>query len=346
MKVHLRRKKISKSRISLYLEFYDSGKRQFETLGLYIHDKNRLTQLEKDHNKQILNTAEAIQSQRTVEIKNNQFGFLNRKANTSFMEYFKYTTLDKGNYHTSSYKQLYKYLKGKDISFNEVDTNLLEQFKKFLLETKSVRTTSLYINSIKICVNKALTEGIYKTNPLLNFKNIKSKHNKRTYLTIEELRLLSQTECYRPEVKNAFMFACFCGLRVSDLMKLNYKDIINNQIAIYQKKTKESLYIPLNSNCFDYIDSSKIGIDSKVFDIDSIKVNNNALRVWAKSAEIEKHITFHVARHTFATLSLSFGVDLYTVSKLLGHTDISTTQIYAKITDQLKTEAINKLPKL
>ena len=78
----------------------------------------------------------------------------------------------------------------------------------------------------------------------------------------------------------------------------------------------------------------------------SVYYTNEKLNQWAKKSGVYKHIYFHVARHTFATLSLTFGVDLFTVSKLLGHTDISTTQIYAKITDQLKTEAINKLPKL
>ena len=77
-----------------------------------------------------------------------------------------------------------------------------------------------------------------------------------------------------------------------------------------------------------------------------LSVINSGLKRWAKAAEIDKNISFHTARHTFATMLLTLDVDLYTVSKLLGHKDIKTTQIYAKIIDKKKQDAVNKIPQL
>jgi hypothetical protein len=146
MKVHLRAKKITKNRKSLYLEYYESGKREFETLSLYIYDKKRLSQVEKDHNKQILETAKAIQSKRILEIKNNEFGFLNKNSNNSFIEYYKKTAYSKGNFHIAAFKCFVRYLRGKEITFSNLDVNLMEKYRTYLLESKTIKTSNLSLS--------------------------------------------------------------------------------------------------------------------------------------------------------------------------------------------------------
>ena len=258
MKVHLRQKTISNNRKSLYLEFYEAGNRKFEMLGLYIFDKKRLTQIEKDHNKQILNTAEAIRSQRIIEHKNNEFGFVNKKINNSFTKYYKNIAYKKGNNYITAYKSFNNFLNQKEISFKQIDTKLLNNYREDLFQIHTGVTPKIYITALKYVIKQAYNEGIYTQNPIKNFNSVKATPQKRTYLTFEDLKKLKKTETDN-DIKNAFLFACYCGMRISDIKKLKYNDINNNQIEIQQQKTNETVYIPINEYAYEYIEKEKIG---------------------------------------------------------------------------------------
>ncbi|MDE5840605.1 MAG: site-specific integrase [Muribaculaceae bacterium] len=153
------------------------------------------------------------------------------------------------------------------------------------------------------------------------------------------------------EDKNAFLFCCFCGLRHSDVSALKWGDIINDGnkmwISIIQKKTRHPVIAPLSGKAISFLPRREgKSKEEKVFDMPNHGITNRRLKTWAKDAHIEKNITFHVSRHTFGTMMLTAGVDLYTTSKLMGHTDIAVTQIYAKIVDKKKEEAVNLLDRL
>lgn len=185
-------------------------------------------------------------------------------------------------------------------------------------------------------------------NPARNI-SVKKGETRRTYLTKEEIIKLYNTECENKELKNAFIFACYAGLRFSDIFNLKINNVQNGSIIFKQKKTKqvEKLKLhPVANKIFQEQKKNKAA-DSYVFIIkycaDKI---NRIIRNWVEKAGIEKHVTFHVARHTFATLLLTYDVDIYTVSKLLGHKDLKTTEIYAKLIDKKRDEAIDKLPNL
>jgi integrase len=184
-----------------------------------------------------------------------------------------------------------------------------------------------------------LVEKDYKPQP---------PESQRVYLTIDEVKRLVNTECKKEVYKRAFLFSCFCGLRISDIERLKWCDLSNEngqiRADIRQKKTDEPLYLPLSANAVKWLPERGNAADTdNIFQGLCGGVASHFVKDWAKGAGITKNVKFHTARHTFATMLLTKGADLYTTSKLLGHKDISTTQIYAKIIDQKKTDAVNLL---
>ena len=152
-------------------------------------------------------------------------------------------------------------------------------------------------------------------------------------------------------MKQAFLFSCLCGLRVSDIRKLKWSDLQKSgeriRIEIKMQKTKEPLYLPISDEALKWLPQrGEAKDDDFIFPLTHEGTINNILQKWAKAAGVTKHISFHVARHTHATMMLTLGADLYTVSKVLGHKNIATTQIYAKIVDKKKEEAISLIPNL
>lgn len=190
-------------------------------------------------------------------------------------------------------------------------------------------------------------------NKIKNEDKPKRKRTEREYLTMDEIRLLSQTHFYNEMLKRAFLFSCFCGLRHSDIAALTWENLRkdkagNTQLHIIQQKTQEIISLPLSSEALKQLPERGKALDTeRVFNgLISLGRTNEVLSRWGKDAGIQKHITFHTARHTHATMMITLGADIYTVSKLLGHTNIQTTQIYAKIVDESKSKAIALIPEI
>ena len=374
MKVHLRERFQKKGkRISLYLEYYkgsrksDEGKilpiREYEHLGIYLHNKPS-TPLQKQENKQNLELAKNIKSKREIDIKNNEFGFLtNTKLNSNFLQYFNKLTEDRlssiGNYGNwdSTLKHLNKYT-NKRVLFKDIDEGFCEGFKDYLTnkvkknngESLSSSSVSSYFNKFRASLKQAVKDKIILYNPSVDVKIPKVKEKEREYLSIEELKQLEKVECRYEVLKRAFLFSCLTGLRWSDIHKLKWKEVhFTNKIGrvhYYQQKTKNLEYLDISEEALSYL-GEKSNDENKPFE--GLKYSsyfNVALTQWMLKAGITKHITFHCARHTHATLLLTNGVDIYTVSKLLGHKEIKTTQIYARIIDEKKKEAVNKIPSI
>ena len=182
------------------------------------------------------------------------------------------------------------------------------------------------------------------------------RQNKKCHFPKVNLKYLSTTDtnicCIGIEImKQAFLFSCLCGLRVSDIRKLKWNDLQKSgeriRIEIKMQKTKEPLYLPISDEALKWLpQQNEAKGDDLIFPLTHEGTINKILQKWAKDAGVIKHISFHVARHTHATMMLTLGADLYTVSKLLGHKNIATTQIYAKIVDKKKEEAISLIPNL
>ena len=213
-------------------------------------------------------------------------------------------------------------------------------------------TIHAYFKFVTAVLNKASSKGLIAVNPVAALEmreRPQGQSPEKTFLSLDEVSRLIDTPCPAyPILKNMFLFACFTGLRCSDVKALTWKKVDDNMIGTTMQKTQKAVYIPISNNARRWLpERGSAGPEDKVFTgYPTINTVCRTIDKWAKDAGIDKHVTFHIARHTFATLTLEYGADLYTVSKLLGHQRVTTTQIYAKIVDKKKEEAVNLIPDL
>lgn len=374
IKVTLRRKKISKGRESLYLDFYPAIPHQEtgeptrrEFLGLYIYEKPK-TIIDKQHNTDQVKIGESIRQQREnflnkPEIYSEYEKEQLRKKELGeqcFVEYF--TTLAnkrKASNHDNWISAL-NYLKdftGGKLKFADLNEKFLEDFKEHLLTTKSKKSekTTLaqnsavsYFNKIKATLKQAYKDGILQNDLNPKVQPIKAAETRREYLSIEELNKLVKTPCNNSLLKRAALFSALTGLRFSDIQKMVWNELeyIEGQgyfLKFSQKKTKGIEYLPISEQAYNLCETPGEPT-AKVFDgLEYSAYQNKHLFQWIGAAGITKDITFHCFRHTFATLQVFNGTDIYTVSKMLGHKNVKTTQIYAKIVDEAKRATVDRI---
>jgi len=364
MTVTLRQRKKG-DKISLYLDYYHQGKRKYEYLQLYLvpePDKGKLSKEQKDENKKNLALAEAIRSKRHLELQNGIYGFQDQgKLKGSFLRYFEYLTekrrTSKGNHGNwdSTLKHLKKFVKF-DVTFAQIDKRWLEDFKEFLQKKAqtpaktnlSQNSQSSYYNKVRAALREAFKEGIISYNPAEYIEGIKPGEPQREFLTLDELQALVKAECEIPILKQAFLFSALTGLRWSDIQKLTWSEVqhskeVGHYIRFRQKKTQGAETLPISDQALELLGNRASPADRVFVGLKYSAWHNLRLQQWMLKAGITKSITFHCARHTYATLQLTLGTDIYTVSKLLGHKDLKTTQIYAKIIDEKKREAANRI---
>lgn len=369
MEISLRQRTSKRTgRVTLYLEYYNgytklpNGKikhdRDYEYLDYFLYDKPK-NPTEKQHNKENLKSAEAVKAQKILEVQNGTYGFNNtHKLNTNFIEYFKKLTDERyqslGNYGNwdSTLKHLLNYTSA-TTTFKDITPEFCEGFKDFLLNKVKTKTgkalsqnsSSSYFNKFKATLNQAFDDKIINENPAKRIKSIKAEETEREYLNQEEIQALMKAECRYEVLKNAFLFSCFTGLRWSDINTLTWSKIQEFEggykVQFKQQKTKGVEYLDITTNALKYIGERGNPEDRVFIGLKYSAYMNTALSQWVLRAGITKQITFHCARHTYATFLLTKGVDIYTVSKMLGHRELKTTQIYTKVIDQKKRDAVN-----
>ena len=245
-----------------------------------------------------------------------------------------------------------KYLKCKAVNMNYQRSENTEKRKEIKL---SQNTQNRLQRNLNFVFNKAVKLLLIAENPMKNLDNedkISAKPGTtRVHLTKEEVQhLVNVPYDGVRDIKAAFLFSCFTGLRYSDLQRITKKDFHKDSIGIYLKismvKTKEPLNIYIPSNALHMIPNRDGANDEPIFNLPKNDYANVLLKRWVKLAGIDKVITFHVARHTAATLLLSSGLPLAIVSKQLGHLKIATTEIYAKIVEEAQVKAANKMDEI
>ncbi len=346
--VKLRKKKLNDNSFSLYLDIYNNGQRKYEFLQLHL--KN-----DKIQNKEILRLAESIRAKREIELRNAHYGFT--PEHNSKIDFIDYMTKVGNTKNTSNRKRfesclnyVRKFAKG-GIRVSAINEIWLGDFEDYLKENLSNTSVVDYMLTLRVALNTAIRERIILVSPFIYYKQkTKVDQAKKEFLTFDEILMLNNTKCNKEQIKHAFLFACYTGLRISDVRNLKWDNVKDDHLELKQQKTKQLLYLPLSEtakNILLHLRGNIYELENKpIFELPCLATVLKYLDKWVQSAGIKKHITTHCGRHTFATLSLTQGVDLYTVSKLLGHSSVSVTQVYAKIVDQKKIEAVNKLPNM
>ena len=360
MKVTLRQR-TKNNKIVLYLDFYHKGKRRTENLKLFLHPDPKTTE-ERVFNRKTMALAKTIWSQHQIEIQNGTYGFQDlEKLKGSF---FKYITdlLEKKNTSAGNYgnwDSMFKHLKAyypNGINFQKLDTEFVEGFKNYLdkdAKTKGGKLLSQnskysYFGKFKAVLKQAVKDGYIKTNPAETISHFKQGEPQREFLTLDELQAIVKVECEIPLLKKAFLFSALTGLRWSDIEKLRWSEVQHSKemgyyIRFRQKKTKGAETLPISEQAYSLLGEQGENAN-KIFEgLHYSAWSNLKLQQWVMKAGISKTITFHCARHTYATLQLTMGTDIYTVSKLLGHKELKTTQIYAKVIDDKKKDAANRI---
>ena len=356
IKVKIRERKRASGDTYLFLDIYNKGERKQESTGLYYSPKS-------NNKRDIKLRAEILRKEREKELDSGYLG--DSKREIDFISYFKDHNESRGyenadNPYYCALKRLEKFVEGKNIktTFDRLEFNskFFEEFVSYLLANVSRNSAWTYFNKVKAVLNKAIRERIILNSPVKNLK-ISWQEVEKVYVTLEEIKQLINVPCKYPHIKFAFLFSCYTGLRLSDIRKLKWNDIKKDSkdsfvLHFRQKKTTGFEYFPLSQTALNLIyatiEDKKIipHPETFIFNLPYISKIERTLSSWMKKAEINKHITFNSGRHSFAVNSLSLDVDIFTVSKLLGHRDLKTTMVYAKVVDQKKQQAVDRLPSL
>ena len=252
---------------------------------------------------------------------------------------------------------LLKHLKafaGKEVNTSNIDTDFCYRFAQYLTNEVNIKVSSAktYLQKLNAILQEAVSMNYMAYNPMPQINKLvpKTPGKEKDYLTVEEVKRLEKAECPHIITKLAFLFSCFTGLRLSDIETLKWSNIQkhNNMYMLIktQVKTGNEVRVPLCKQALEILakmQDMKLSKGENIFAMYSRTTTAHDLRTWAKSADINKHITFHVSRVSFATLSISAGVNIYVVSKLCGHSNVKTTQIYARMIDRTYIAAIELL---
>jgi len=373
VKVTLRKKKISRGRLSLYLDFYPpinigtSKETRREFLKMYLIEKPK-TEIDRKQNNETLAIANQICTNRLNELNKldiytpyeRELLRKNEVSEQDFIEYFRMLASKRKKSSSDSWSAALEYFitfsKG-EVRFKDLSYRLLEDFKYFLLNTKnringidklSQNSASAYFNKLKAALKEAYTEGKIQHDLGRTVKSIKVLETRREVLTIEQLNKLSKTSCNSELLKRMALFSALTGLRFSDITNLKWSHIEYIKDRGYflnynQQKTKSVEVHPISEDAYKLLGETQESNRLVFSGLKSKTTQVKHLNQWLKQAGIEKKITFHSFRHTYATLQLSGGTDFYTVSKLLGHKNIQTTQVYAKVVDEVKRKAANSI---
>lgn len=359
--VRLRMKALTNGNYSLYLDIYHNGQRSYEYLKMYLipeTDNNA-----RNQNQAILAAANKIKTKRIIELANQEAGTGNNALEaislSDWMNIYKKNQKEKGKKDSEQIKVATRILGDyvqTPVLLEHIDKEFCQGFINYLIEkyrpngkTVSNYTLYNYYRVFNSALNAAVRAGHIKVNPFTQISSDCKIHKpecRREYMTLDEIRTLIATPMKNREVKSAYLFSCFCGLRIGNIRELKWSHIyINNgqyHLKMEIRKGKSPIHIPLSSEAVKWMpERGQKKADDYVFDLPSTVMISLLIKSWGKAAGIQKKITFQTARNTFAAMMLTLGADLYTTSQLLGLSDIKMALEYAKMIEQHKGLAVN-----
>ena len=362
--VHIRYKLLKNNRKSIYLDYFIGGKRTVEYLKLYLEPGTS-----KDvrlHNEYIMRCALNIKVERLenfAQKRDIDFGI--DRSKVFLLDWIDKFVADRKRKGVRSADTNYQPLKKHITEFApkirlwEVNSRFLEDFVEHMCTKTCPRSKKNYakktvtdiVENLGVVMKAAIAADIPVNNPvpLMDRSIIHGDEKPRSYLTMDEVKKLVATPSTNERMTRLFLFSLMTGVRYSDLRSLTWSDIIEEdgkfRLETQMRKTGKMLYLPMNATAVELLPERGEN-KSLVFDVPTIQALDKSLKKWVKRAGIDKNVSFHTARHSFATIGLELGSDLYTVSKLLGHSDVGVTQVYATIINPKKEEAIYKIDSL
>jgi len=364
-KVSIRKRLIAKNRYSLYLDYYPpivnpSTKKlqRWEYLKLFIYGRPS-NKIERLHNKETTQLSEWILLNRQLDVQNKRYGFLTESnRDGSFINYFKKYTAKRQKSDSDNMAMAFRYFEefvSKGLKFCDLDESVCDAFRSYLLDSPGIslrnkpitrNTAANYFAKFRSALREAFSKGLITEDLYVLVKPIKVNETHRERLELEELQKLISTPMRPAVMKRAAIFSALTGLRFSDVKALKWSELRGHPGKYYlqysQQKTMVAEYMPISDDAIKLMGCKK-DAHEPVFRNLAYSSMRTFLVTWLAKAGINKCITFHSFRHTYATLQLEFGTDVYTVSKMLGHKHIKTTQVYAKVVDRKKNQTINKI---
>ena len=376
MRIEIRTRELKNGNRTIYLDYYDKGKRWYEYPKLYLVPDS--APLGMDLNKNAMDKAIAIRARRLLGETPEEDGSPLKEADKILVsawmdEYANAMHANAGlsltylKHFDTLIRMVNDYLahiKSPRLTMDCIGREFYRGFLHYMADVYKCRTSdggtrrlaksTMHLFQLKMntMLNQAAREGVIKCNPyhlLSRDERIKKPTDQRDFLTREELHRLMEVETRSTTTKMAFLFSCFTGLRYSDLKQLKWGNIEKSQSGMVirieaMKKTEKPVTVPLGTNAMAWLpERGDKTLDDFVFDLGTCGGCNAVLKNMAKRAGINKRVSFHTGRHSFATLTLAATNDIATVSRLLGHTSVATTQIYAEVLMEDKIAAVNKL---
>ncbi|MDB5152305.1 MAG: site-specific integrase [Mucilaginibacter sp.] len=363
--VTIRKKSLSKNRQSLYLDYsppiFNSSTnkiQRYEFLKIFVYNEP-INRIQRKHNKETAKLAEWIRLKRNLDIQNRRFGFLSESnRGGDFVNYFKKYTARRQKTNSDNMAMAFRYYEdfiSNGLKYCDLNESICEGFRSYLLsgpgisfrEKPIARNTAVsYFAKFRSALKEAYSKGLLAEDLYSLIKPIKASETHRERLDLVELQKLISTPISPEVMKSAAIFSALTGLRFSDVKTLKWAELRGrpgkNYLQYHQQKTMVAEYLPISDDAVKLMGKRK-GANEAVFKSLAYSSIRIFLVRWLTKAGIKKNITFHCFRHTYATLQLEFGTDVYTVSKMLGHKHIKTTQVYAKVVDRKKNQTVNKI---
>ena len=281
--IHIRFKELKSGGKSIYLDIYINGKRKYEFLKLSLLPSNAPGA--KEHNEMTMKAANAVKAQRMLDIANNKTPLvLSEKAHmllTDWLREYKEIRVAQGKSDFANTESTIAHLKRfcPKVKVSEVDEEFIKDYVNYLYKQKNIRTGAPlgkrtikgYTVSIRAALNYAVECDYISRNETLTFdwSSIRGAVSQREYLTMDEVQKLIDTPYYRTDIRLPFLFACFCGLRISDIRRLKWKDIVYENgkahINLVQQKTGRTLYLPLSSHALQFLPQEQGQPDEAIF---------------------------------------------------------------------------------
>ncbi len=360
--VRLRQRKLKDGTQSLYLDIYYRGQREYEYLKLYLHPGRSATI--RARNRETLALAEAIAADRTVQIQRGAHGFdQQQKGRYGVVATLKaYISGLQGKRAQSTigvWRTTARHIAacfGPDCTFRQLGRDSALRFAAHLRTTPSARKQPLHPNTQRRLYEKffaflrhAEREGYLQRRQLPHFDPPETIETERPHLSWEQVQRLARTECQHGSVKRAFLFSCLTGMRKGDIRLLEWGQISEadgyTRITFRQEKTRGLEYLDIPPDAAALLGERGAAHEQPFGGLPSDRTISAALDAWAAAAGLDR-FTFHTGRHTFAVLQISLGTDIFTLQQLLGHRDIQTTQVYARVLDPQKRAAVSRIPHL